>query len=130
MTKTMIRITTDGSISEIPNTGYESIVAAIGGGYLEAIPMGEGHAAYIDEEGKLKNLPINPVASFLWYKRLRPMDDFLVGDCVIVRSVNDEGELDGEDYSPLPEIRETAERIASMDDLSRCAFVKPVRATT
>jgi hypothetical protein len=78
----------------------------------------------------LKNLPINPVASFLWYKRLRPMNDFLVGDCVIVRSVNDEGELDGEDYSPLPEIRETAERIASMDDLSRCAFVKPVRATT
>ena len=129
MSKMMILIKTDGSVSEIPNTGYESIRAAIGGGYLEAIPMGDGHAAYIDEEGKLKNLPINNVASFLWYKRLRPMNDYLVGDCVVVRSVNDEGELDGEDYSPLPEIRETAERIGAMDDLSRCAFVR-TRATT
>ena len=31
-TKTMILIKTDGTVSEIPNTGYESIVAAIGGG--------------------------------------------------------------------------------------------------
>ena len=122
-TKTMILIKTDGTVSEIPNTGYESIVAAIGGGFLEAIPMGNGHAAYIDEEGKLKNLPINPVATFLWYKRLQPMGDFLCGDCVVVRSVNDEGELDGEDYTPCPEIRKTAEEIRAMDDLARCHFV-------
>lgn len=129
-TKTMIRITTDGTITEIPNTGYESVKAAIGGGYLEAIPMGEGHSAYIDEEGKLKGLPINPVASFLWYKRLSPMNDFLVGDCVIFRSVNDNGEMDGEEYSPLPEIREIAERITAMDHLARVAFVTPQRTTS
>jgi hypothetical protein len=122
-TKTMILIKTDGTVSEIPNTGYESIKTAIGGGYLEAVPMGNDHSAYIDEEGKLKNLPINPVATFLWYKRLRPMNDFLCGDCVIVRSTNDDGELDGEDYSPRPEIRTTAEQIGAMDDLARCHFV-------
>jgi len=117
-TKTMILIKTDGTVSEIPNTGYESIVAAIGGGFLEAISMGDGHAAYIDEEGKLKNLPVNPVATFLWYKRLQPMNDWLCGDCVIVRSVNDEGELDGEDYTPCPEIRKTAEYIRAVYDAS------------
>jgi hypothetical protein len=118
-TKTMILIKTDGTVSEIPNTGYESVVAAIGGGFLEAIPMGDGHHAYIDEHGKLKELPINVVATLLWYKRLQPMDDFLCGDCVVVRSINDEGDQDGGDYTPCYEIRDTAEQCLAVAVMER-----------
>lgn len=114
--KTMIRITTDGTVTEIPNTGYESIREAIGGGYLEIVPMGAAHGAYIDEEGKLKSLPVNRIATLLWYKRFGYRDDMLCGDCVIVRTVNENGEHDGEDHSPIPEI------LAQAQDLNLLHF--------
>lgn len=54
--------------------------AAIGGGYLEAVPgfdtiehAGELHrcVAFCDEEGKLNSLPINNWATMLWDKAMR-----------------------------------------------------------
>jgi hypothetical protein len=68
----------------------------IGGGYLEAIygwhPNGEW-CCYIDEEGKLKGLPVNQPASMLAAQAGWPgaMSDYLCGPAVFVGPTDDEG---------------------------------------
>jgi hypothetical protein len=64
-------------------TDYQTAV----GGYIEAVKM-EGHPLVIvaDEDGKVKNLPVNRRATCLWWL-LNPSGlggDFLVGDVVIL----------------------------------------------
>jgi hypothetical protein len=79
--------------------------AAIGGGYLELIPrftsiehQGElcNCVAFCDEDGKMKDLPVNERATILWHQALQrtghpgllmPMGrlaDYLVGQIAIV----------------------------------------------
>lgn len=59
------------------------------GGYLEAVPMwkrfrGKPCAAFCDEEGKLKEYPVNVAASAEW-KRVAPLvGDVLVGTVVVL----------------------------------------------
>ena len=48
-------------------------------GYLEAI-SGTGWMAYVDEEGKLKRRPENPLATLLAHEHGWPNGDVLVGD--------------------------------------------------
>lgn len=48
-------------------------------GYLEAI-SGRGWMAYVDEEGKLKHRPENPLATLLAHEHGWPNGDVLVGD--------------------------------------------------
>lgn len=73
-------------------TGYESLKAALDGGWLEAL-TGDAWTMYLDEEGKVKGLPFNAEATDLWW-RLQPQArgrDFLVGPVIVVGPVDDEG---------------------------------------
>lgn len=59
--------------------------AAIGGGWLEGVPL-RGAFAYCDEEGKLKRLPVNLLATVLALRlgwRRQP-NDFLAGPVLFV----------------------------------------------
>jgi hypothetical protein len=77
----------------------EDLKAAIGGGYIEAVPYfwtvdhrGVEHrcVAFCDEEGKLKGMPVNPFATALWDLAIRRVKgvgcepDFLVGRIAVV----------------------------------------------
>jgi hypothetical protein len=53
----------------------EDLQAAVGG-YIEAIP-GSHNRAFCNEEGLLRNLPLNPLASEDFHRRL-------VGDVVVL----------------------------------------------
>jgi len=43
--------------------GWNGIKAALGGGYLEAVPVGEDFTLYVDEDGIAKGLPYNEEAT-------------------------------------------------------------------
>jgi len=113
----MILIGVDRGVDVVENGGYDSFVAHIGG-YIEAVQMDERHIALIDEEGKLKGLPPNPVATILWRVWHPHVDDILCGPCLIVGRVNPEtGEVDGEDYEHDQTILTLAKSIARLREL-------------
>ena len=75
----------DGTITEVQpangdcftNDEIESLV----GGYFEPVPMVTDGIMLIDDEGKLKNKPLNTQATERYlYRR----SDFIVGDALVV----------------------------------------------
>jgi len=125
MKKKMVLIGTDCTVNVVNNDGYDSLVAHIGG-YIEAVQMDERHLAYIDEEGKLKRLPPNPVATLMWRIWHPHVTDILCGPCLIVGRVDPKtGEVDGEDHEHDQTILTLARSIASqmrmrVDGLDTC----------
>lgn len=51
------------------------------GGYIEAVRVGDDYL-FLNEEGKLKQLPVNRAATVLTLG-LIAADDYIVGDCVL-----------------------------------------------
>lgn len=84
-------IETNGSIT-IKNVG-ENEINPIVGGYIEFIPFGKDAIAYCNEEGKMKRLPMNPLATRLARDRKIGLmrDDYLVGTIVIFGPGDGEG---------------------------------------
>jgi hypothetical protein len=67
------------------------------GGYIEGVPIAEGAVLYCNEEGKLQGLPVNEAGNRLadvtipWF---RQQGDFLVGDCLVFGTLDEDGALD------------------------------------
>ena len=61
------------------------------GGYVEGITFPNGDYLIINEEGKLRNLPLNPEATTLWRatftkdKYAFGYDDFVVGPAILIK---------------------------------------------
>lgn len=87
--------------------GWEGIKAEIGGNpFIEVVPLGEKLAAYIDENGKAKNLPINTCATNKAKMLLAALGrtllpgDVLVGTVVFVGVKEGDDGLEEDDVSP------------------------------
>lgn len=90
-----LQIKTDGTRVEVRGTkpdgalSYEQLVAAVGGGCIEAVDCdpavtgGYDHF-YCDEEGKLKGLEINLVASRM--STLTAVGDIICGDVIFCKA--------------------------------------------
>lgn len=80
--------------------GYEALSAAVGG-WLELLRLSHDAVIYVDEEGKLKGLPINERANRLLHEEmpigLAP-NDRVVGTIVILGCLNERGEHTGDEY--------------------------------
>lgn len=63
----------------------EELKRAIGGGYIEIVQTRDGRLMVIDEEGKLKGFPVNPVATALY--RFGDQDP-IVGDALVCEDRN------------------------------------------
>ncbi len=69
---------------------------AVLGGYLEALPVGEGFTVFIDEDGKAKELPRNDRADSIIRAMLAKVDrimlsgDYIVGPAIFV-GIDEEG---------------------------------------
>jgi Domain of unknown function (DUF3846) len=70
-------------------------------GYIEAVPhwddyMGKPCVVYCNEEGKLRDLPVNKRATDLWWGKLGGgiYDDVLCGDIVLVVDLPDKEDDD------------------------------------
>ena len=74
---------------------YEAISGGVGG-YIEAVTLGDtnpyapGHTLYLDEEGKLKHLPVNGRATIMTRRQL-PASDLIVGPVVLAGPVDEQG---------------------------------------
>ena len=93
MQGTLTLISEAGLISDVGVTNprtYKEIKKLLNGGMLQLIPHFDTYNnkpchAYCDDEGKIKQLPINEFATILWMTQLpSPIDDVLVGPIVIV----------------------------------------------
>ena len=113
--KQMLQITPEGECKSLPNEGLDAIKAAIGGGWVEAIPLDHANIFYGDEEAKIKRLTPNLVATLLWHK-INPaaQGDIICGSVVIVGILNAKGKRDGVDYDPTPDIVAKAKEVAEM----------------
>ena len=61
------------------------------GGYVEGITFPNGDYLIINEEGKLRNLPLNSEATMMWRatftkdKYISGYDDFVVGPAILIK---------------------------------------------
>lgn len=69
----------DGKTEPIENLELETLQKAVGG-YIEMVPARNGQTIVLDEEGKLKNKPINLYATRMF---INGQSDPIVGDVVI-----------------------------------------------
>jgi len=90
-TKRSIIVTTKGEIfwEDIPSSDSTKSLQrlqAIVGGFIEYIRLPRGMHAFVNENGKLENLPVNPLATTL-LRRIVPVfamaGDFIVGNMII-----------------------------------------------
>lgn len=112
-----IKITTCNTIDiiDLNEPLYKSLQEVVGG-YIEIVrPKGLHHpyCMIVDEEGVLKQKPLNRIGSELYNFENQGNNSPIVGDIVIVKEV----ELDeGRDISPLTE-DEIAELISPLSNL-------------
>jgi len=51
------------------------------GGYVERLPLPNGDAMYVNEEGRLLDLPVNKMASVFWYINWKQKEN-IVGNVI------------------------------------------------
>lgn len=96
-----IRIDTDGTVTVLPDARYETIRDGVGG-WIEAAPTDESLTLWVNEEGKVDGLPLNPLGHALWNEvdvyRCIPAGDWLAGPCVVTGPPDASG-----DAMPVPD---------------------------
>ena len=81
-------IKVDGTEEEVTNTSLENLQTLVGGN-IEIVITNDDRLIILDEEGKLKNKPVNPKATALT-RGVIDDDDLIVGDVVVA----DHGEIE------------------------------------
>lgn len=81
-----VRIDTDGTVTVLPDNNYETIRDGVGG-WIEAAPTDGSITLWVNEEGKVNGLPLNPLGHALWahvdtYGCIQA-GDWVAGPCVI-----------------------------------------------
>jgi len=60
------------------------------GGWVQAVDFTPQLTIWVNEEGKLHGLPINPMATFLWEKYFG-LTDYICGNVIFTGGTDDEG---------------------------------------
>ncbi len=61
-----LRIDTDGAITELPDADLSTMRKAIADGWIEHVALRNGLSLWVDDNGKAKDLPPNPIATHLY----------------------------------------------------------------
>ena len=90
-------IKTTGEVKEVEFTQGTALSVLQSGvdGWVQAIDLSDDLTLWLNEEGKLVDLPHNIAAQALWDSRFGYDTDYLVGDVVLTGGVNEEGETLG-----------------------------------
>jgi hypothetical protein len=89
--KTMITgtfISPEGKVEEIEKDWKLEDIQEIIGGYIDGLYLGDDFVMYVDEEGLMKNLPVNPIASLV-YLTSSNVEEYLVGNAIIFKKGTD-----------------------------------------
>jgi len=92
--KTALRVNVDCTTEVLDLDGgeYEQLSGAVGG-LIQPVDLRPGLTIWVNEEGKLINLPVNVIGSHLWEKSFG-MTDVIVGNCVFTGNANEDGETE------------------------------------
>ena len=90
----------------VPLGGTASALSKGVEGWYECICFPAEFDMWLNEEGKLEQLPHNPRAQRLWDRYFGPGTDWLVGPVVITGCVDEEGETLGLTPEQIASIRE------------------------
>ena len=98
--KEILIIKTDGTVERETLTGNGSeqfaTIQKVVEGWVERAPLEDYTLLmWVNEEGKLKGLPHNPLAQRLWDKEWGAGTDTIVGNVVITGDDDEEGETGG-----------------------------------
>lgn len=107
----VVTIGVDGTLTpETIDRGCAALQERVGG-YIEAVTSDDGKVTlWINEEGKLINLPVNELGTMLWHLVSPQMNgvDVLCGAVVVTGGVDSEGET-----MSIPDgLRQVLERVA------------------
>ena len=85
---------------------YSMIQKAVSG-WIECVRLNNGVDMWVNEEGKILDLPYNPTATAIFWANFGFMSDVIVGN-VIFTSSNDEGDTIGLNVSQVEYLKEIA----------------------
>jgi len=92
--KKAITVSASGDIEEITSTWTSQEMNEAVGGFFDVVRFGNlRFVAYINDEGKLIDLPENKIATALWYDSGEKilLGDYIAGDVVFIGDVDEEG---------------------------------------
>lgn len=96
MTKKAIVVTPEGSVEEIDfSEDSLTVLQTAVGGWVQAVEMFPTLTLWVNEEGKLNNLPYNIYASKMWEQRFGVGTDIIVGNAVFTGGGDEEGDTLG-----------------------------------
>jgi hypothetical protein len=80
-----LKIASD-TVEVVEVNGYEEIKSHLDGGWVEVLYLDDNASAYIDEEGKMKGLPYNAVATELCTRLKTGLQqgDFISGTMIVL----------------------------------------------
>lgn len=87
-------VKTDGTAEIIDSSWEYSEINNAVGGWIEAVNFGDKpYFAYVNEEGKVKDLAENRIATYLWYDSGQRvlLGDYLAGNVIFFGLVDSEG---------------------------------------
>lgn len=91
----VIRTDNSKEVVEFTNeTSYKTLSGAVGG-YIECVYLHNRNLdLWINEEGKIIGLPVNPTATGFWME-MYGLTDMIMGDVIITGTADDEGYTTG-----------------------------------
>lgn len=91
--KKALRINTDFTteLLDLSSDEYNKLSGAVGG-LIQAVDLKSDLTIWLNEEGKLLDLPVNLVATRMWDRSFGVGTDVLVGDCVFTGGTDEDGE--------------------------------------
>lgn len=109
--KAALRVNTDFTteVLDLEDKEYPQLRDAVGG-LIQPVDLRPGLTIWVNEEGKLIDLPVNVIGTHLWEKSFG-MTDVIVGNCVFTGNANDEGETEELSSAWITQIQELAVRL-------------------
>ena len=96
MTKIALALYTDGEISRFAIQEDElEVLQGIVGGWVQCVTLRPDLSLWCNDEGKLLQLPPNPLAQAVWDKHFGEGTDVIVGNVVLLGGSDDDGETLG-----------------------------------
>lgn len=105
-----LQITPEGILNELAlnenGEGQLDVLQAGVGGWVQAVDLSESLTLWVNEEGKLDGLPINPIATRIWEAVFGAGTDIIVGNAIFTGGTGDEGETLGLSDEEAKKLRE------------------------
>ena len=102
----IIKTTGETEIVDIANDELATLQKAVGGN-IEAVTLNDNLTMWLNEEGKMEELPHNPLAQHFFDLRFGTGVDYIVGNAVFTGGADENGETLGLENDTISRLVET-----------------------